>query len=144
MVIAGEWFLCSDDIVRPLIRGEALAFDGSWIQVPFLVDSGADRTVFSGALLAKLGLTPLAVQEGISGLGGAADSVVVETQIQFARETGGQVVFRGSYAAVTGIDTLDISVLGRDVMDLFAVIVDRPGDVVSLVGQRHRYTIEQI
>ena len=144
MVIAGEWFLCSDDIVRPLIRGEALAFDGSWIQVPFLVDNGADRTVFSGSLLAKLGLTPLTVQEGISGLGGAADSVVIETQIQFTRETGGQVVFRGSYAAVTGIDTLDISVLGRDLMDLFAVIVDRPGDVISLVGQRHRYTIEQI
>lgn len=59
MVIEGEWFLCSDDLVRPLIRGEALARSGQWIQVPFLVDSGADRTVFSGSLLAKLGLTPL-------------------------------------------------------------------------------------
>ena len=90
MVIAGEWFFCSDDIVRPVIRGEALAYDGRWIQVPFLVDSGADRTVFSGSLLAKLSLTPVVVQEGISGLGGAADSVVVETQLQFTRETGGR------------------------------------------------------
>jgi len=34
-----------------------------------------------------------------------------------------------------------MSVLGRDILDLFAVIVDRPGDVVCLVGQRHRYQI---
>jgi hypothetical protein len=34
-------------------------------------------------------------------------------------------------------------VLGRDVSDLFTVIVDRPGNVVCLLGQRHRYTIEQ-
>jgi hypothetical protein len=33
------------------------------------------------------------------------------------------------------------SVLGRDITGLFAVIVDRPGDLVCLVGQRHRYSI---
>jgi hypothetical protein len=36
-----------------------------------------------------------------------------------------------------------MSVLGGDITGLFAVIVDRPGDVVCLLGQRHRYTIEQ-
>jgi hypothetical protein len=36
-----------------------------------------------------------------------------------------------------------MSVLGRDITDLFAVIVDRVHDVVCLLGQRHRYSIEQ-
>jgi hypothetical protein len=71
-------------------------------------------------------------------------SVVVETQIRFSREEEGhKVVFHGQYAAVTEIDALETSVLGRDIIGLFALIVDRPGDVVCLIGQRHRYTIEQ-
>jgi hypothetical protein len=52
-------------------------------------------------------------------------------------------VFRWQYAAVTELEALDISVLGRDITGLFAVIVDRPHDVVCLVGHQHRYTIEQ-
>jgi hypothetical protein len=54
-----------------------------------------------------------------------------------------KVVFRGLYVAVTELEALDISVLGRDITNLFAVIVDRLHDVVCLLGQRHRYRIEQ-
>jgi hypothetical protein len=34
-----------------------------------------------------------------------------------------------------------MSVLGRDVLGLFAVIVDRPDNTVCRVGQRHRYVL---
>jgi hypothetical protein len=37
-----------------------------------------------------------------------------------------------------------MSVIGRDLTNLFALIVDRPGDRVCLLGQRHRYVIEEI
>ena len=143
MQINGEWSLGDEDIVRPVIRGEILAGNGSWVKAPFLVDTGADRTVFSAAILAYLRLQPLATQERLGGVGGLADSVVVETQIRFTREMRGKVVFRGQYAAVTQLEALDISVLGRDITGLFAVIVDRPGNVVCLLRQRHRYAIEQ-
>jgi hypothetical protein len=83
------------------------------------------------------------MHEGISGVGGMADSVIVETQIQLAREDAGKVVFRGQYAAVTELEALDISVLGWDITELFAIIVDRLRDVVCLLGQRHYYTIQQ-
>jgi hypothetical protein len=36
-----------------------------------------------------------------------------------------------------------MSVLGRDIINLFALIVDRPQDIVCLLGQRHRYRIVQ-
>jgi hypothetical protein len=81
--------------------------------------------------------------EGLSGVGGMAASIIVETWMRLTREDTGKVMFRGQYAAVTDMAALDISVLGRDITELFAVIVDRPRDVVCLVGQRHRYTIEQ-
>ena len=55
--------------------------------------------------------------------------------------SGGKVIFRGQFAAVTNLEALDISVLGRDITGLFAVIADQPGKVVSLLAQRHRYSI---
>jgi len=41
------------------------------------------------------------------------------------------------------MEALDISVLGRDMTDLFAVIVDRRAEVVCLLGQRHHYIIAE-
>lgn len=142
MHIHGEWFLCDDGVVRPVIHGEILARNGSWIPAPFLVDTGADRTVFSATILAALRLRPVARQEYLGGLGGTATSVLVETQVRFNREAGGTITLRGQYAAVTALEALDISVLGRDITGLFAVIVDRPGNVICLLGQRHWYRIE--
>jgi predicted aspartyl protease len=143
MHIDGQWLACDDGVMRPVISGEILAGNGSWEKNEFLVDTGADRTVFSAATLAKLGLQPLAIEERISGVGGMADAVIVETQIRLTREDAGKVVFRGQYAAVTDLEALDISVLGRDIIGLFAVIVDHLHDVVCLLGQRHLYSIEQ-
>lgn len=141
MQISGEWYLCDDRIERPVIRGRTLATDGSWVQTPFLVDTGADRTVLSADILAALSLPPLPTQERIGGVGGLVNSVLVDTAIQLFRELGGEVTFRGQLVAVTDPEALDMSVLGRDITNLFAVIVDRPGNLVSLVGQRHRYVL---
>jgi len=134
MRIDGQWLWCDDGIMRPVMSGEILAGNGSWEKSEFLVDTGADRTVLSAAILAKLGLQPLPIREGISGWGGMADSVIVETQLRFTRADACKVVFRGQYAAVTELEALDISVLGRDITRLFAVIVDRLHDVVCLLG----------
>ena len=107
------------------------------------MDTGADRTVCSAATLSKLGLQPIVVQERLGGLGGLVDAVVVATQLQLTRETGSTVVFRSQYAAVTPVEALDICVLGRDITGLCTVLVDQPGNIVCLLGQRHRYTIVQ-
>jgi hypothetical protein len=82
MHINGEWYLCDDGIVRPVIRGEVLAGDDSWVRVPFLVDTGADHTVLSAAILALLRLRPVALQEHLGGLGGLTAAVMVETRIR--------------------------------------------------------------
>jgi hypothetical protein len=108
-----------------------------------LVDIAADRTVFSAPILAALRLPPLAASHQLGGVGGTAASVLVETQLQLRRENGQNVVFHGQYAAFTALEALDMSVLGRDITNLFAVIADRPQDVVCLLGQRHTYTIHE-
>lgn len=51
MRIDGGWFVCDDGVIRPVIRGQAQAEDGNWVQVRFLADTAADRTVLSADML---------------------------------------------------------------------------------------------
>ena len=99
--------------------------------------------MFSAAIASKLGLQSNDLRKRISGLGGPVNSVEVQTQIQLTLETGSRVTFRGEYAAVTEVEALDVSVLGRDITGLLAVLVDQPGNVVCLLSKRHRYTTQQ-
>jgi hypothetical protein len=142
MRIDGEWFACDDGIVRPIVRSAVLGFAGAWEPVIFLVDTGADRTVFSGAVVSALGFPTTGASERLGGVGGTTEFFVVSTQIRMRQVGGRDIVLRGRYAALTAAEAFDISVLGRDVLDLFTVIVDRPQSVVTLLSQRHRYRIE--
>ena len=144
MQISGLWLLCDDGVERPVIHGEVLAAYGTWVKAPFLVDTAADRTVLSADILAALALQLIVTSDQIGGVGGIAPSVVVETQIRFTSEASAKVVFRSWFAGITDTTALDISVLGRDITKVFAVIVDQPGSMVCLLGQRHQYRIEHL
>jgi hypothetical protein len=143
MLISGRWHLCDDGAVRPVIEGAVESADGSWLQAPFLVDTGADCTVFSADVLGALHLPATPQGQALGGVGGPATTVTVQTHIRFRREDGSPVLFRGRYAAFTEAEAMDMSVLGRDIIGLFALIVDRPGDRVCMLRQGHQYTIEQ-
>jgi len=141
MVINGEWLVCADGVMRPLIRCELQTGNGEWESVAFLVDTGADRTVLSTPVLAELGLLQETVPEQLGGLGGLTEMVTVETVLRLTKDDTGKVTFRSQFAAVTEVEALDICVLGRDILGLFAIIVDEPQQTVCLLSQRHSYTI---
>jgi hypothetical protein len=141
MRIDGAWRLCDDGVIRPVFQGEVLAADGTWEPVTFLADSGADRTVFSAEDLGNLALPPAAPAGALAGVGGSVSSVLVDTRIRLRADNGAWASFNGRFAAFADPAALDMSVLGRDITNLFALIVDRPQDVVCLVGQGHRYVI---
>ena len=142
-LISGTWHVCDDGIIRPVLRAEIQARDGSWVKAPLLLDTGADRTVFSTDILQALRLQPVVAENRLGGVGGVVSATIVETRIRLTHENNGKVMFWGQYAALTEAETLDMSVLGRDVTNLFAIIVDWPQRVVCLLGQRHQYTIIQ-
>jgi hypothetical protein len=56
MLIAGEWWVCDDGVTRPIVAALVQGGDGRFHCERFLVDSGADRTVLSAALLNRTGL----------------------------------------------------------------------------------------
>lgn len=143
MVIAGEWSLEEDGILRPTVRVEVTAAGGAPVLEPFLVDTGADCTVFSARLLGKLTLPPTAHTAGslLHGLGGQSGSVVIEAGLMFGTADGRTVTVKGQYLATTEPTALDVSVLGRDVLANFDVIVSRRRDEVLLVAGNHGYAV---
>src|SRR5262249_5717275 len=141
MLLPGHWLLCDDGVLRPIFRGEISAADGTVLQVEFLADTGADRTVLCAEILRKLGLPTLPAPKPLGGVGGPAATVLVDTAIELRRDEGGIAVFRGQFAAFTVLEALDMSVLGRDMTNLFTLIVDRPRELVCLLGSGHQYAI---
>ncbi len=47
MRIVGEWFVCADGVPRPTLKGFAADVTGTNCRERFLVDTGADATVFA-------------------------------------------------------------------------------------------------
>ena len=66
--------------------------------------------------------------------------MTVRTEIRLTRDDVEKAVCRGGYAACTDQEALDRSVLGRDILEMFAVIVERHAGVVVIVGGQHHYT----
>jgi len=135
------WYLCDDDTIRPIVRAEALGAPGTWEPVNFLIDTGADSTVFCAGDREVLGLPAKQVDAQLSGIGGLSKAEVIDVQFRLRQPGKIPVSFRGQFLAATNSQSLEMSVLGRDVLSLFAVVVDRPQDIVCLLSQRHRYVI---
>jgi Aspartyl protease len=145
MLVTGEWQLRDDGVVRPIIRAKVLGGAGTLASENFLIDSGADRTVLSAVLLARLQLPTQSADPGVtlSGIGGTSGFVLVTTVIALMRDDGGLVRIRGEFAGFTDPKALDMSILGRDVLDNFDLIIGRHRNDILLLAPRHRYRIDR-
>jgi len=145
MLITGKWQVGDDGVLRPLVRAAVSGIDGRLVADDFLIDSGADRTVLSAALLARLSLPTRSAPSGsiLSGIGGGCAFVLVTSAVEFIREDGGVVRVRGEFAGFTDPTATDLSILGRDVLDNFDLIISWRRSEVLLLAPRHYYRIER-
>ena len=67
MLINGTWHVCDDGVIHPVMRGEIQASDGSWVKAPFLLDTGADRTVLSADILQALRFQSIVTESQLGG-----------------------------------------------------------------------------
>ena len=144
MRVDGQWVHFDDGGVRPVVRGDAIAYDGTAVEIVFLVDTGSDRSVFSKDILDALGYEALPSSEQLVGVGGYVNVVEVQTIIRLVQDDGRLAAFRGRYKAVTDALALDISILGRDILAYFALIVDQAGDTLCLLRTNHHYVVTAI
>jgi hypothetical protein len=144
MRVVGEWLPCDDGIIRPSITGLVCLTDEQWKKVTFLLDSGADRTVFGAEFLSLLQPLESFSEEQIhlAGVGGPVGSITIETAIGFIRDDERLVRIRGRFSVFTN-GSGNMSVLGRDVTNNFSVIYDYPNQSVALLASPHYYEIKQ-
>jgi hypothetical protein len=145
VLVNGEWLFCEDGVVRPVVQGAVRVADGQWLEVPFLLDGGADRTVFSARYLHRLQHLASAADEQIAlaGVGGGAGSLTIETTLGFTRDDRKLVTIKGAFGVFTESESCDLSVLGRDVTNNFGVIFDYQNWVVALLAAPHFYEIKR-
>ena len=145
MRINGQWTLCDDGAIRPVVQGLVRVNEEKWVEVPFLLDAGADRTVFSAQLIDLL--RPLENHEAekihLAGIGGLSGSITIETVIGFKSDEGRIATVRGTFGVFTQIEFADMSVLGRDLTNNFNVIYDYPNQLVALLAPPHFYEIKK-
>jgi hypothetical protein len=117
--------------------------DGGLVEEDFLVDNCADCTVLSAGLLKKLQLPikPGPQNVTLKGISGAGNYVIVTTVIEFLQADGGPARIRGDMAAFTDPTATDLSILGRDVLNHFDVIISRRRDEVLLLAGDHNYHV---
>jgi hypothetical protein len=143
MRIDGEWFECQDGVTRPVVRAHIDDADGLPISDRFLVDTGADRTVLSADFQRRIGVLgdhpPAGI--GLVGVGGGTRFVVLPTALQLLTDDGRVATIRGDFAAFTDPNATDLSILGRDVLDHFRVIVSRLDGEVFLLASSHHYQV---
>lgn len=143
MLFAGEW-MDEDGIARPTLMVRVVAFNRQVVAERFLLDSGADRTLFSAALLWQLHWPLEALQAppvNLSGIGGTSHYVLLSTALELPRVDGVSFRLRAEFAAFTDPAATEMSLLGRDVLDLFDVIISRKRNDICLLYPIHRYIV---
>jgi len=145
MLITGKWLPGTDGVSRPVIIVEVRGADGNLYPEPFLVDPGADRTIFRAYLWRSLRLQANPVGEGsiLQGIGGSSRFVEVTTLIELPRQDGQPVQLEAPFAGSTDLDALDYSLLGRDVLDHFDLILSKRRNEILLVAGIHRYAVTE-
>lgn len=139
MRIVGAWRTCDDGIVRPVLRVVLFDARGHPLTEWFLIDTGADQTVLSGTAYFRLGIAGHRPDGGhrLMGIGGASDFVLITTEAELTRDDGQVVKIRGDLAAFTDATATDFSVLGRDVLDNFDLVVSRRKNEICLLAGNH-------
>jgi hypothetical protein len=143
MAIAGEWRVCDDGVSRPVVLARVVDSGVNAIVEYFLLDTGADRTVLSGGLLTRLRLRSVGPPPDLSlqGIGGAAEFVFVDAVLEFPSRDGATARVRGEFAAFLDPSATDLSILGRDVLNHFDMIVSRRNNEILLIGLNDRYQV---
>ena len=128
---------------RPFITAYVLSTDRQWVKCSFLVDTGADETFLHHRGIDLLGLETkgLDVKDDVGGIGGyGVPYFEFDTEIKLVSPTESWI-FTGKANVFLDPHATDVPILGRDVLDRFAVIFDRAREDVILISEPDGYEV---
>ena len=144
MRINGSWVSNANGVLEPVLRVAVESAPGEWIEEAFLVDSGAEQTVLSPELIKSLDVPRRPSLNQLIGIGGVISCLTVTTRLRLQREDGLPAMINGPFDGIPEGREGELSILGRDVLGNFALILDRPGRVISLLHGQHWYAIHEV
>jgi hypothetical protein len=126
-------------MLRIAVRGA----DGQFYSDDFLIDTGADRTVFSASFQQQRLRLPVVGSPltTLAGIGGIGSFVVVNTELRLTTVDAQSLPVSGQYAVFTQPRATDHSILGRDFLDQIDLIVSRPRNEIRLLYGTHYYQV---
>ena len=144
MRIDGRWHLFKDGVLRPVVDGAVQTPSGTWQPVMFLLDAGANRTVFDSRFLSLLLSVALPGDETpeLAGVGGKVDCIFIQTRLAFVGVDGKRATVKGPFGVFGDPDSSDVSILGRDVTNNLDVIYSYPRRLVTLLSAPHDFQID--
>lgn len=143
MLIVGEWRPDENGVLTPVLDCFLLAGNGKWHAVSFLIDSGAERTVLSPEILRDLDAPAQMSLNSLVGIGTASQVLTVSSRLKLQAADKTDVIVNGPYFGLAEGREGELSILGRDVLSNFAVILDRPGHAITMLHGRHHYSIHE-
>lgn len=124
-----------------MISAEVETAAGGWVSCDFLIDTAADVTVLSPAVLQQLGRPTALASRQLGGIGGSVPTLEVWTTIRFLAPDGSVANIGGVRSAFGVPGTIPDCILGLDILSAFTLIADGPNDVVCLLRPPHSYTV---
>jgi hypothetical protein len=142
MRIDGNWRqdVASPNELYPALGG-LLEIEGITYSISFLVDTGADCTVLGSNFAPLLASLRREIETPYLSAGGLVEGFMADLPIRFRSSTGVIVTFRASCIVLEHPKHWNTYLLGRDILDQFALICDQAADVVTLLRPPHTYQI---
>lgn len=135
MRIEGRWLAGGDGVERPVFDGFIAAPGGALLPVSLLIDTGADLTVLSPAVAAQLDsvVQPARTDALAGGVGGTQDLYELAVDLLLPTTTGQRARIRGPLPVFLTPGSLELSVIGRNLLDQFTLIYSRPQGTLLLL-----------
>lgn len=135
MRISGRWLAGADGIERPVFDGIVAAPGGVQFSVPLLVDTGADLTVLAPDVVHLLAgvVQPTPIATVVGGLGGTQQLYELAVDLLLPTTSGQRARIRGPLPVLVAPGALDVSVIGRNLLDQFTLIYARQQDTLLLL-----------
>ncbi len=128
---------------RPSLTAYVLSTNGRWVKHSFLLDTGADVTFLPQRSIAMLGISTagVSVKDDVGGVGGqGVPYIEYQTQVRLISPMGVRVL-GGMVNVFLDPHATDVPLLGRDVLDTFICIFDRPKGHALLLDSPDRYEL---
>jgi hypothetical protein len=135
MRIEGRWLVGSDGVERPVVDGYLSGSDGTQLPLSLLIDTGADLSILAPEIAQRFtGVDqPIPTGGSATGIGGSLPMFELAVDLLLPTKSGQRVRIHGPLPILLEPGSLELSVIGRDVLDKFTFVYSRSQNSILLL-----------